>query len=47
VIVFEVTGSTAHVITQTSDHYDWGELEHMQDPLFCMELDADTSGSLS
>jgi len=47
VIVFVVTESTAHVISQTSDHYDWAELEHIQNPPFCIELDVDTSRHFS
>ena len=41
VILFEVGESTAHVLTQTSDHYDWAEFEQVQNPDFCIDLGLD------
>ncbi|WP_254524770.1 hypothetical protein [Natrinema caseinilyticum] len=38
VIVFEVTESTAYVITQTSDHYNWSNFVNLDDPPFSIDL---------
>ena len=39
IIIFEVDGDAAHVITQTSDHYSWEKFQHLQDPEFASTED--------
>lgn len=41
VIIFRLTSTTAHVITQTTDHYDWQEIQPVQNPPFAIELNGD------
>ncbi|WP_256298648.1 hypothetical protein [Haloarchaeobius salinus] len=44
VIIFDVDGSTASVITQTSNHYDWSDFEHVPEPPFGFELEGADRG---
>jgi hypothetical protein len=32
IIVFTIEERTIHVVTQTTDHYDWSTFEHVQNP---------------
>lgn len=43
VIVFDLADATATIRTQTTSHYDWSRLEHVQDPPFLFDVDLDRS----
>jgi hypothetical protein len=45
VLIFEVAQSTVQVITQTSDHYDWDEFEHVQAVPFSMNINGESDNS--
>jgi outer membrane protein assembly factor BamA len=40
VIVFTIEGSRATVVSQTSDHYEWGDYEHVENPPFEFDLES-------
>ena len=39
VIIFTIEDSSIEVITQTSDHYDWSEFQHLYNPPFEYQIE--------